>query len=157
MNKAQTFVFGVACGAGAAYLFDPDRGRRRRALLRDRLAHARHEIEMTARSGIRHARNRAVGLAHEATSQLLDRDVDDRVLTERVRSEIGRTISNASAIEVSAEHGRVTLSGTVTSAEVQELVRAARSVRGVDHVENRLDVESPSDDAPELHATSRST
>jgi gas vesicle protein len=157
MNNSQSFVFGVIVGAGTAYLLDPDRGRRRRALLRDQLVHAGHEAGDAARGGLRHARNRAGGLAHEAKAQLLDRDADDSVLRERVRSEIGRVVSNAGAVEVLAEAGRVTLSGRVPSSEVQELVRVVRSVRGVQHVDNHLDVEARPDSAPELQGTRRST
>ena len=39
------FVLGAMVGAGVMYLFDPDRGRRRRARLRDRLIHGAHEAD----------------------------------------------------------------------------------------------------------------
>src|SRR5690606_16914543 len=117
----------------------------RRALVRDQVVHAGHELEETARSTARHARNKARGLAHEAKAGLLEREVDDRVLEERVRSELGRGLSTAAQLEVAADHGRVMLSGVVTADEIQQVVRTARSVRGVESVENRLEVQTPTE------------
>jgi len=37
-------LFWLGLGAAAMYLFDPDQGRRRRALLRDQLTHAQRLI-----------------------------------------------------------------------------------------------------------------
>lgn len=140
MNRSETLLLGMALGAGITYLLDPDRGTRRRALVRDRLVHAGHELEDAVRSNARHARNRARGLAHEAKAALTEREVEDRVLEERVRSELGRDLSNATELSVAADRGRITLSGTVRVDEVQEVVRSAKSVRGVEQVDNQLEV-----------------
>lgn len=156
MNRVETFALGAAVGACAVYLLDPDKGKRRRALLRDQVVHAGHELDETARAGTRHVRNRARGLAHEVRAELTEREVDDRVLVERVRAAVGRKVSNPGGVEVSAESGRVTLSGVVPSAEVQELVRTARSVRGVEHVDNELRVETVPGGVREVHDTGRS-
>jgi osmotically-inducible protein OsmY len=146
MNRSETLLLGMAIGAGLTYILDPDRGTRRRALVRDRLVHAGHEIEDAVTSNARHARNRARGLAHEARSALHERDVDDRVLEERVRSQVGRGLSNTADIDVTAERGRITLSGVVAADEVQEVVRSAKSVRGVAGVDNRVEVQARSDE-----------
>ncbi|MGH7463772.1 MAG: BON domain-containing protein [Longimicrobiales bacterium] len=71
----------------------------------------------------------------------MEHGVEDRVLEERVRSEIGRKLSTGADVEVAAEHGRVTLSGAVPAKDLQKVVRTARSVRGVEGVENRLEAE----------------
>jgi hypothetical protein len=57
-------AFGL--GALAMYFFDPDSGKRRRALLRDQLVHARHEIGDYAEGTTKDLRNRAYGLVAEA-------------------------------------------------------------------------------------------
>lgn len=57
-------AFGV--GVAAMYLLDPERGRRRRALLRDQVAHARRVLSERAGSKARDLSNRAHGLAAEA-------------------------------------------------------------------------------------------
>jgi osmotically-inducible protein OsmY len=153
MNRTETFALGVAVGAGMVYLLDPDKGRRRRALIRDQLLHVGHELDDAARSGSRHVRNRAFGLAHEARAGLMEGTVDDRVLEERVRSAVGRKVSNPGSLTIEAQSGRVILSGDVPSAEVQELVRTTRAVRGVDHVENRLHVETNPGSTPGLQGS----
>jgi hypothetical protein len=40
MNKPEAVILGMALGAGLTYLLDPDRGGRRRGLVRDKLVHA---------------------------------------------------------------------------------------------------------------------
>jgi uncharacterized protein YunC (DUF1805 family) len=138
MRRYDLFLFGFAVGAATAWLMDPDRGRRRRKLVRDQIVHAGHELEDTARAKAKHLTNRAAGLVHEARGEILDPPVDDRVLEERVRSAVGRVLTNPGALIVSADRGVVVLSGEVSSAEVQKLVQAARSVRGVEQLENLL-------------------
>jgi osmotically-inducible protein OsmY len=155
MNNRESFAVGFLLGAGVTYLFDPDRGRRRRALLRDQVDHTRHEADETLRAGARHLRNRAVGTAHELKAELTETGVEDRVLEERVRSEIGRKVSNPGAIDVSASAGRVTLSGDIASKEVQDAVRAARSVRGVRHLDNHLRVDTHPETNPNLQGARR--
>jgi len=138
MKPAETVMFGMALGAGLMYFLDPDKGGRRRALLRDQIARAGHELEDLTTTTARRVRNRAVGLAHEARAELTERGVDDRVLVERVRSEIGRVVAQPHAIEVEAHHGSVTLTGTASPEEVQALVRTVKGVRGVESVTNQL-------------------
>jgi hypothetical protein len=150
MNNSESMLLGMALGAGLVYFLDPDRGARRRGLVRDQLVHAGHELEDAAGAGARHVRNRGRGLLHETKAGLLERSVDDRVLEERVRSEMGRTVSNASSILVSADDGVVMLSGDVPSDEVQDLVRRVKSVRGVQRVENRLAVQLNPEASPGL-------
>ena len=57
-------VLGALLGAGLMFLLDPDRGRRRRARLRDRIVHGVHEAEHLGEataSSARHIRNQALG------------------------------------------------------------------------------------------------
>jgi osmotically-inducible protein OsmY len=76
--------------------------------------------------------------------------VDAAVLEARVRSAIGRVVSNPGVVTVSASGATITLSGPVLQDEVQELVRTARRVRGVAQVENRLTVHEHPGDVPDL-------
>lgn len=57
---------GFALGALAMFILDPQQGRRRRALTRDKLVHARHEIGDFVSGTSQDLRNRAHGLAAEA-------------------------------------------------------------------------------------------
>lgn len=58
-------VVGAAIGAGLMYIFDPQQGRRRRALLRDQGLHWQREaLERSGRKS-RHWRNVAQGWMHD--------------------------------------------------------------------------------------------
>jgi hypothetical protein len=56
----------LGIGALAMYFFDPENGRRRRALARDKYMHYRKEATEYAQSTAQDLRNRAQGLAAEA-------------------------------------------------------------------------------------------
>lgn len=129
---------GAALGAGVMYLLDPKNGRRRRALLGDKLTRARHEVEDKVGQTARDAKNRAKGLAHETRSQLESDEVPDDVLVDRVRSEMGHVIDHPGEVTVTALGGRVTLSGEVKPDEVERLTKHVSSVSGVQGVDNRL-------------------
>jgi uncharacterized membrane protein len=75
---------------------------------------------------------------------------DDVVLEERVRSAIGRVTSHPRAIEAVAKDGQVTLQGPVLEREHGRVIAAARRVRGVDTVIDRLEVFRESGGAPSL-------
>jgi hypothetical protein len=68
--RLMTFIKGAAIGAGAMYLFDPSQGRRRRALIRDKAAHAWNEAGDTVESKAHDLANRAQGVLHDAASCL---------------------------------------------------------------------------------------
>jgi hypothetical protein len=68
-------AFGI--GALVMYFFDPVLGNRRRALLRDQLTHARHEIGDYAEGTSKDLRNRAYGLVAEARG-LVERRLGQR-------------------------------------------------------------------------------
>ena len=98
---------GMSLGAGLMYLFDPLQGRRRRALLRDRVTRIVNSSEDFLDKASRDLNNRITGMTSELES-LLSREVPtDRTLVERVRSKMGRYVSHPGAIEVTADQGRV--------------------------------------------------
>ena len=140
---------GAALGATVMYLLDPKQGRRRRALLGDKLTHARHEAEDAVTGTARDARNRAKGVAHETKRRLEKEEVPDDVLVDRVRSEMGHLIEQPGAVTVTALGGRVTLSGAVKPDEGEKLTRELAEGQGVAGVETRLDVtETPRERPP---------
>ena len=65
-----TLLCGVAAGAALMYFLDPDRGGRRRALLRDKLVGLSNDLGDAAASKARDLRNRAQGLVAEASTAL---------------------------------------------------------------------------------------
>ncbi len=141
MRNRESIALGMLLGAGLMYLLDPSRGRRRRALIRDQVVHGAHELEDLGggvASRARHLRNRARGALHETRARLNVEEVDDRIVETRVRAGLGRLISDARNVEVSSEHGRVTLRGQAPREEVEQLVEGVQRVPGVHDVINRL-------------------
>ena len=137
---ARLLLGAAAAGAMSMYLLDPDHGRRRRAVMRDRLASGISRLDEAASVASRDLRNRARGVAHEVRSRFTQEEVPDEILCERVRSRLGWAVSHPGAIEVSALSGRVTLSGAVLEREYVRLLRTVWAVRGVADVEDRLAV-----------------
>jgi hypothetical protein len=151
MASPESLVLGMILGAGLMYLLDPDRGRRRRALIRDQLVHGVHEIEELGSDvalKARHLGSRARGAAIEVRARLRMEQVEDRVLEERVRAVLGRLVANPAAISVRSEHGRVTLSGALPEHEHASLIEGVHDVLGVHDVISRLMAHPATDDAP---------
>ena len=57
---------GFALGALAMFIFDPEQGRRRRALARDKMVHYGNEVSDFTSDTAKDLRNRAYGVAAEA-------------------------------------------------------------------------------------------
>ncbi len=144
------FLSGAALGGGLMYLLDPDRGNRRRAQVRDKIIRGLHVGGDVGDKAIRDLRNRARGAVAEFWASVRNEPVDDAVLEQRIRAKLGRVVSHPNSIEVRAENGRVSLSGPVLAAEVDELLWSLSSVRGVRDIENRLDVHKEAGNVPGL-------
>jgi uncharacterized membrane protein len=139
MNKNLLFLGGIGLGAGLMYIFDPDKGRRRRATARDTASHLANAFDDAVGKTSRDLSNRAQGLAAELNSIFRCEEADDDVVAARVRSKLGRTVSHPHAIQVAVNQGCVTLSGQILASEVDQLLKRVWSVRGVTGVENRLE------------------
>lgn len=129
----------LGLGAGLMYYFDPDRGRRRRALFRDQIDHRSHLLRSFSEKAARDARNRARGLAAESRAMLQEDDAPDPVLADRIRSAMGRVVSHPRAVEVAVHHSVATLSGPIFDDEVGPLLLAAEGTRGVVEVVDHLE------------------
>jgi osmotically-inducible protein OsmY len=153
MDRRWGLVSGIGLGAALMYLLDPERGKRRRALVRDKTVHALHETEDTVRGAALHLGHRARGLAARMRSQCSSVEVSDEVLSERVRSKLGHTVSHPRSLSVNASQGCVTLAGPILARDVDRLLKAVRSVRGVTGVENRLEVHEAAGNVPGLQGS----
>ena len=153
--KATSWITGFVLGAGVMYLLDPQSGRRRRALTRDKARHLASEAGERSGKRRRDLANRARGLAHTLTGAVRRDRPDDGVLRERVRAELGRHVSSPSAIEVSCEGGTCTLRGRILAAEAEELLAAVGGVRGVEGVVDELERHAEAGDVPDLQGAGR--
>src|SRR5215218_8920243 len=123
----------VGLGALLAYFFDPDNGRRRRALARDRIpAFFRRMSERAERTG------KTVAAEAEGVKQKAQHD--DVTLARKVETEIFRDADVPKGqINVNAENGKIVLRGEVEQPElIQDLEKKTKKVQGVTEVENLL-------------------
>jgi uncharacterized membrane protein len=153
-NQGRT-IAGALAGAGLMYLLDPDRGARRRALVRDQAVRARHRLAEGAEATGRDLRNRALGTAAELRSRFRGETAADEIIHERVRAALGRIVSHPSAVAVDVTDGRVTLAGHILADELDGLLRQVRGVRGVTEVRNELEAHTSAEGVPALQGGRR--
>jgi osmotically-inducible protein OsmY len=139
-----------AVGAGLTYFFDPETGKRRRNMARDRFVAF---FRRRGREGARLARGAAAGaygVSQKATHLKEEKkpQPDDATLARKVETEIFRDADVPKGqINVNAENGVVVLRGEVNQLEmVRDLEEKARKVQGVKDVENLL--HTPGQEAP---------
>jgi uncharacterized membrane protein len=155
MDRKTFWAGGALIGAGLMALFDPGRGRRRRALLRDRAAGAADAVGNAAGKTWRDLRHRAEGVAARGRG-LFDREAaGSDALAARVRSRIGRLTSHPRAISVEARDGAVVVSGPILAREAEGVIAGVRAVRGVVSVEDRLDLHERAEGIPALQGPGR--
>jgi hypothetical protein len=129
-------------GAGLMYFLDPDRGRRRRHLARDRVtATFRRTSRRTERLG-RAAGADAYGVAQKAVHAMDEERMppNDATLARKVETQLFADPDLPKGrININAEHGVVVLRGELDRPEEIDAVEtAARKVSGVLDVKNLL-------------------
>jgi osmotically-inducible protein OsmY len=134
----------IGLGALVAYFFDPENGRRRRALARERIpALLRRSTEHVERAGKGvsvEAQGAAKKIKHRKEAE--KPQPDDVTLARKVETEIFRDADVPKGqINVNAENGTVVLRGEVEKPElIKDLEKRTRKVQGVREVENLLHV-----------------
>lgn len=139
-GKSLAFLGGVGVGALVMYFLDPTSGRRRRAVTKDRMQSAGRRTGAAIEGKARHLANRARGLAARAGARFDPETPSDDVLAQRVRTAVGRVISHPRLINISAQAGEVTLTGTVSEEESRALSATVRGVQGVKDLVDQTDV-----------------
>jgi hypothetical protein len=141
---------GLGLGAGLMYLFDPERGARRRARILGKLSAARRTSSHALGMAARDLNNRTTGVIAELRGAISREQVDDEVLVARVASRLGHVVSHPHAVEVSAQDGVVLLEGPILADELDLLLKTVRRVRGVQAVDDQLDVFEEAGNVPSL-------
>ena len=139
------------------YMFDPNRGRTRRAIARDKAASLYNASGQAVARTTQDIRNRAAGVAASTRSMLKSEPVPDEKLVARVRSKMGRYVSHPHAVNVEANNGTVILSGSILAHEAAKFLKSVKSIPGVENVENRLDVYGTAGSNPNLQGEGRKT
>jgi hypothetical protein len=133
---------GAATGATLMYMADPDRGRRRRAVARDRTFAAVRRSGRRADKLGRRTSSKLTGMASWAV-HLPARSgqfVDDQMLTDRIMSQVfrDRAIPHG-RVNINVQDGVAILRGVLDQPEqIRELREAVEHVRGVREVESHL-------------------
>src|SRR5512138_1464919 len=129
--KLKALLVSMGIGAGLMYFFDPQHGERRRTMVRDTANRFVNDLDDSIDIAVEDARNRARGVLSEMTARLSDQGAPDWILEERVRANLGRVSRHTRPLIVTANGGRVTLSGPVLREEEDSIVQAAKRTRGV--------------------------
>jgi hypothetical protein len=155
LKSAGLTMAGLCAGMVTQYLMDPDRGRTRRARLRDRSAHAAHGMNDGLSGLTRDMSNRGRGMAMAARYRVTGRSADDAVLHDRVRAELGRCVSHPHALQVRVDGGAVTLVGDVLADEEKMARHAIKRIPGVKNVDAQWTVHEEPGDVPTLQGKGR--
>jgi hypothetical protein len=147
--RSMRVILAIIGGAALAYFADPDRGKRRRNVARDRLmAFARRTFWNSSRLG-----RRSVGSAYGVVQEVahapdIREALDDATLARKVESEVFRDPSiPKGSININVEDGVVVLRGEVErSAQILAIEGAVRRIPDVLDVQNLL--HRPGEPAP---------
>lgn len=138
MKDKLSLVVGIAAGVLAMYYLDPLAGRRRRALVRDRLVSTGHDAAyFTGRKAKRVADHVKGYLARHRPGRHVDPESDQQ-LHDRIRARLGHVMHSPRSVEVQVEQGRVCLRGHILRPELDRVLHEVNRMAGVAAVETRL-------------------
>ena len=155
LMDTRSLMLGAAAGTALMFMLDPDRGGRRRALVRDQAVRATRKTRDGLDATVRDIRNRAGGVTAAVRGRWAGDAVSDETLVERVRAKLGRVCSHPHAIDVDANNGEVTLCGSALASEVPGILTTAATIRGVESVHNELESYESAEGIPSLQGEGR--
>jgi osmotically-inducible protein OsmY len=135
------FVAAAAGGVALAYFLDPESGRRRRHVVRDKALSLAKHGSRRGRKLVSHLSSDARGYVERTRhARGAAEELDDRTLVDKVESIVFRDRDVPKGqINVNAENGVVFLRGQVDRPELVETLEArVRKVHGVRGVQNLL-------------------
>lgn len=148
--RLKTLLTSIGLGAGLMYFFDPQQGARRRAMVRDKANRFVNTMDTSLEKALEDSRNRTRGVLSEMIARLSDQGAPDWILEERVRSNLGRMARHARGVSVTADGGRIILSGPVLREDEDTIVKTAMRTRGVRGVDNQLQMFDSDESIPAL-------
>src|SRR5438132_9940321 len=152
--STRDLMTGAAVGAALLFVLDPNRGAKRRAVLRDKLVRAGRVAGEGAGATARDMSNRVRGVAASIRGRFSD-DASDDIVRERVRATLGRASSHPRALDVDVRDGCVTLRGPILSSEAHAVLAVAAGVRGVQGVVDELERHETAVGIPSLQGEGR--
>jgi hypothetical protein len=148
-------LLGAMTGSALMFVLDPDRGARRRALLRDQLTRAGRKTRDGLDATARDMANRTGGVMAAARQHWSAEQPSDAKLEKRVRARLGRVSSHPRAIAVAVNEGEVILRGIVLASEHDSVLAEAAAVAGVGAVLDLLEAHESADGIPSLQGEGR--
>ena len=131
-KNASTAIGALAAGATTMFLLDPAQGRRRRAMVRDKMVRAGRVPTDATGVIARDVANRAQGMLAATRSRLRrEEDLSPEKIKARARAVLGRVVSQPRAISVDSADGTLIVSRYILEREVEPLLRALQGVFGV--------------------------
>jgi hypothetical protein len=148
IGKAGLATVAGAAGAAAAYAFDPERGRARRAQARDQIFSRFRKAQEGFGKQASYAAGTATGAVKSVATPTGGPDLNDQGLAQKVESVIFRPEDAPKGrVNVNVEQGVVILRGEVeTQEQIDSLVTSAEHVEGVESVRNLMHL--PGEPAP---------
>lgn len=144
MNRFLSFLIGAATAAVLAYLFDPDRGRSRRARLADQAAARVRDAKETAVAKAEYQQGVMKGAVHDLKEAVTaDDEFSDETLLRKVESEaVGQLNGSTSDLVIDITNGRVRLSGSLDSLEERDrLIELISNVEGVADIDDQTRIQ----------------
>lgn len=144
MSRFLSFLIGAATAAVLAYLFDPDRGRSRRARLADQAAARLRDAKETAVAKTEYQQGVMKGAVHDLKEAVTaDDEFSDETLLRKVQSEaVGQLNGSTSDLEIDITNGRVRLSGSLDSLEERDrLIELISRVEGVADIDDQTRIQ----------------
>jgi BON domain len=141
-RRAAWMCIGSGLASGMlVYLMDPERGRRRRNMLRDQFMARLRRVGRGVKALFRGAAAETYGVSHRIVHLVPKPSemTDDETLRQRVESQLFRDRHVPKGnLNISAEHGMVILRGELDSpleiAQLEERVRHMPGVRGIQNL-----------------------
>ena len=138
-SKSVCMLFtGLCVGAIAMYFLDPQTGRRRRALVRDQVTHAKTALIDFQEAKRKDLAYRASGWWSASISTLRSHDDSNEAVNARLRGKLGRLVSHPHAIDTAVVSGHAVLRGRILAAELDRVLDEIARVHGVREVDNQL-------------------
>ncbi len=154
----QTFMLLAAAGVGAGlyHILEPQRGAARRAWVRDKMSRGVRSFGRFLDKQVRDLRNRAQGRVAELRASRAQQQIEDEVLVERVRAQIGHVLSHPGSVDVIARDGVVTVRGPVLEGEPEKIRERLSETRGVKEFRIEVATHPSAEGVPGLQGEPRS-
>lgn len=155
MKQISTVLGALILGAGAMYYLDPEQGRRRRALVADRVDSMSHDARDYLDNKRKRTADRVRGMFATVRGRMTSAMPSDDQLNAQIRSHLGRVVSFPHAVETQVMQGRVQLRGHILADEFNPLMAEIWTLRGVTAVDSQLSLQAEPGNVPTMQGKPR--